>query len=579
MNEFYSSIRFTNRLRPPHNSAPPSNRPFIESIDPHPFYPPIQQFVQKMSDSPTKKTKKMMAKSKKGSVASRVKAMHHVAFCFINGNGGLIQSFQNGALWFEKAALLGHQQSMYLTADIWSNPSLNNKEKSRFWFQACVDKGKPKNHLDKSYENSLRNLQFLDDFEQNQGEYAPVETETKTCEHCQEEETESLKLKACKCHSVFYCNAECQKNNWRDHKELCKETRRKDKKADKDLMGKAVMITAEESNKTFACETCAIDIPQFTDLNVGVAYSIQQLHVLCCGGHLCYKCYQRYFTTQIHASAKCVLCKQKMPAGDNQLLKFALKLAKKKQEGWLFSFIGEQYYRGTGCARSPEKAFKHLKAGAEIGDTSCQFQVASAYENGLGIKKSLKRALKWYLLAAENGNASAQYNAGNLYRTKNIDKTIQYWTLAADQNHGYALWKLGGLYDGGVVGEWPSSLDKAIDFYTRSAAVGNENGQWDLGLCCLSGVGGPIDNVKAMALIEAAAKQINKQTHGAKTAVLCLTTITKDMEQIEPTMNPHKDKAKFLDKWNVGNAMNNWKGDQSFGFVHRRAADGRGERG
>ena len=265
-----------------------------------------------------------------------------------------------------------------------------------------------------------------------------------------------------------------------------------------------------------------------------------------------------------------------MPAGDFQNMRFALKLVKKRPEGWLYRMIASFYKEGEGCAVSFENSFRFYNKGAENGDTLCQFHVANAYSNGHGIKKSLKRALKWYILAAENGNASAQYNAGNLYHAKddtpkNIKRTIQYWTLAADQNHGYALWKMGMLYDQGIVGEWPSSLDKAVEFYTQSAAVGNENGQWELGLCCLSGIGGPIDNVKAMALIEAAASQIRRDTIGGKNATLCLATIKKDMKKIEPTMKLRRDKAKFLDKWN-GNAMNQWNEDPKYGFVHRRSA-------
>ena len=176
-----------------------------------------------LKDNPTKKMKKMMNNSKKGNVNKRAWAMNQVAIAFRNGESGLNQSTLNCVLWLEKAAVLGHQLSMYNAADFYFN-QLHNNEKARFWYQKCIDIGHSKdkrNYLNDAdekmhqlcYTRALHQLQALE-FEQNQGDYAPVEEAKRTCEHCQQEETESLQLKACKCHAAFYCNADCQKKNW-----------------------------------------------------------------------------------------------------------------------------------------------------------------------------------------------------------------------------------------------------------------------------------------------------------------------------------------------------------------------------
>jgi hypothetical protein len=42
------------------------------------------------------------------------------------------------------------------------------------------------------------------------------------CENCGTAETKEAKLKKCsRCKMVAYCNRDCQKNHWKEHKEDC----------------------------------------------------------------------------------------------------------------------------------------------------------------------------------------------------------------------------------------------------------------------------------------------------------------------------------------------------------------------
>lgn len=44
-----------------------------------------------------------------------------------------------------------------------------------------------------------------------------------TCHHCRKLKTEEHKLKICKCHQVRYCNTDCQKADWANHRSMCKQ--------------------------------------------------------------------------------------------------------------------------------------------------------------------------------------------------------------------------------------------------------------------------------------------------------------------------------------------------------------------
>ncbi|KAF9553408.1 hypothetical protein CPC08DRAFT_713785 [Agrocybe pediades] len=49
--------------------------------------------------------------------------------------------------------------------------------------------------------------------------------ELKQCQHCFKRDTDVNKLLTCsKCKRFYYCNTECQRANWKEHKPICKMT-------------------------------------------------------------------------------------------------------------------------------------------------------------------------------------------------------------------------------------------------------------------------------------------------------------------------------------------------------------------
>ena len=64
-------------------------------------------------------------------------------------------------------------------------------------------------------------------------------------------------------------------------------------------------------------------------------------------------------------------------------------------------------------AQTPE--LDELRALAEQGDSTAQFNLGVMYGTGLGVPQDATEAVRWYRLAADQGYADAQYNLGVSY--------------------------------------------------------------------------------------------------------------------------------------------------------------------
>ena len=90
-------------------------------------------------------------------------------------------------------------------------------------------------------------------------------------------------------------------------------------------------------------------------------------------------------------------------------------------------------------AQTPE--IEALRARAEEGDASVQFNLGFRYGNGRSVPQDDAEAVRWYRLAADQGHVSAQYNLGVMYANgegvPQDDVEAHMWTnLAAAQSSG-----------------------------------------------------------------------------------------------------------------------------------------------
>ena len=100
------------------------------------------------------------------------------------------------------------------------------------------------------------------------------------------------------------------------------------------------------------------------------------------------------------------------------------------------------------------KELTELRAKAESGDASAQFNLGHSYYMGEGVTKNYVEAVKWCRKAAEKNNASAQFNLGVCYSNGNgvVEddvEAVKWYRKAAEQNDAYAQYNLGTCYASG----------------------------------------------------------------------------------------------------------------------------------
>ena len=96
-----------------------------------------------------------------------------------------------------------------------------------------------------------------------------------------------------------------------------------------------------------------------------------------------------------------------------------------------------------------------LKAEAEKGDPSAQFELGVAYQFGKAVGKNPVESVKWFRMAAEKGNALGQFGLGVMYRKgtgveKDYAKAVKWYRKAAEQNNAMAQFNLGDCFEYGL---------------------------------------------------------------------------------------------------------------------------------
>ena len=116
-----------------------------------------------------------------------------------------------------------------------------------------------------------------------------------------------------------------------------------------------------------------------------------------------------------------------------------------------------------------------LRKGADSGNETAQYNLATRYFNGDGVPKDLNVAMELYQKSANKGLAQSQSMLGRAYLAgegveKNGDLGFLWTKKAAEQGDTIAIYNLGYCYEHGVgVGQ---NLEKAYSYYKQSADLG-----------------------------------------------------------------------------------------------------------
>jgi TPR repeat protein len=93
----------------------------------------------------------------------------------------------------------------------------------------------------------------------------------------------------------------------------------------------------------------------------------------------------------------------------------------------------------TACSSSEGDLVAQLRQKADHGDVTAQYQMGLLFYNGRGVERDLTQAAQWFTQAAEQNHGEAQFNLGVLYEHGQGVETspaqaLHWYMLAAQQS-------------------------------------------------------------------------------------------------------------------------------------------------
>ena len=183
--------------------------------------------------------------------------------------------------------------------------------------------------------------------------------------------------------------------------------------------------------------------------------------------------------------------------------------------------IGKMHCYGLGTEQDYEKAFEWFLKSAQEGNKFAQYSLANLYYYGNGVEKDLSQAFLWYQKSSSQGQPYASYAIAQMYNKGEYvcqsEETAQRYYKDAlsgflkleskDQADDNLYYKLGSMFKKGLGTD--SDMDKAIDYFKRSAEMNNKNGLYEYGKALLIGEHIPQNTDSAVKLLEKAVKLKN----------------------------------------------------------------------
>jgi len=144
--------------------------------------------------------------------------------------------------------------------------------------------------------------------------------------------------------------------------------------------------------------------------------------------------------------------------------------------GNAYSQLAWLYLTGRGVTEDASKGYALYKEAADAGYPEGNAGLGMCYENGLGVTKNTAQAVKYYQLAADNGNHYSQYRLYCILRegdgvSKDVSKALQYLRDAANNENADAMYSLGYEYYAGEIMHQENS--QAIKWMTKAADAGH----------------------------------------------------------------------------------------------------------
>ena len=173
--------------------------------------------------------------------------------------------------------------------------------------------------------------------------------------------------------------------------------------------------------------------------------------------------------------------------------------------------LGQMFHTGTGTDKDDASAADYWERSAKLGNVNAQYALGKLWlDSGTG---SPEQAVAWITKAADGGRAAAQYSLAKLYRDgeyveQDVGKTVELFTLSAEQKNEYAAYQLGRIYLTGQ--DVPKDVEAAIKWLSFSADLGNQFAQYTLAKLYLSDDDVTKNVPQALKLLHQSAAQKNQ---------------------------------------------------------------------
>ena len=175
--------------------------------------------------------------------------------------------------------------------------------------------------------------------------------------------------------------------------------------------------------------------------------------------------------------------------------------------------IGKMHCYGLGTQQDYEKAFEWFLKSAKEGNKFAQYSLGNLYYYGNGTDKDLSQAFHWYMKSAEQGQPYASYSAAKMYDkgeyvSQSEENAQRYYKAALsgfleleskDQADDNLFYKMGTMYKNGLGTD--IDMDKAINYFMRSAELNNINAKRTLALEYLLGEYLELDIEKGLEML------------------------------------------------------------------------------
>lgn len=159
--------------------------------------------------------------------------------------------------------------------------------------------------------------------------------------------------------------------------------------------------------------------------------------------------------------------------------------------------LGVCYYSGKGVSVDYAEAVKWFRKAADQGYARAQCCLGICYEDGYGVTVDYTEAAKWYRKVAEQNETTAQCSLANCYANgqgvlKDYEEAVKWYRKAADRGDVTAQSQLANFYSRVLKNDV-----EAVKWYRRAADQNDAGAQDDLGAFYRDGRGVATNFVEA----------------------------------------------------------------------------------